>query len=526
MKKIKYVFITILLISIILMLLSVNSNAASATITAPSEGIVGEPITISVSGSGVQWNLSLLVNDAEIAKSQELDNFESNKSISFSGKYTPTSEGKVTVTLKGSVTEVSDGNTITSFTSKEITIKAKAPETTPEPSESGNSGSNSGGSNSSSGSSSSTPAEQPKQEITFTAASGTVYTTTDSLNFRSTSDGSVIGSIPKAGTELEVTGTASDKTRVKYNGKEGYVASKYVTSDKPEEETKSDNANLKSLSIENVTLSPEFKADVTSYKAEIGNDINEVTVKAEAEDSKATIDVKGNKDLKAGENKITVSVSAEDGTAKIYEINVTKKDAVSLGLKTLKIKDTDIEKEFKTDKYNYTVSVKDVDKLDITTEATIEKATVEILGNENLQDGENTVTIMVKSEDGKETVTYQIKVNKNMETAVAQSNNENKLDSRVYLYGGICLLALIILIALIVYLIKNKSKNEDEYDQNDLFDYDNEAQKQSYKNEFLNQFEDNKVESEEIEEEPKVDFNNDDDKGPDEPPRRGRGKHF
>ena len=375
--------------------------------------------------------------------------------------------------------------------------------------------------------------EEPKQEEVpnFSDTNKTMYATGD-INLRDSWSTSSKATKISKGTELQVTATSTNKVngyvwyRVKYEGATKYVASSLLTSDAPAaEEEKSNNANLKSLSIENVTLTPEFKADVTNYKAEVGNDIKEVTVKAETEDSKATVDVKGNKDLKAGENKITVSVSAEDGTVKIYEINVTKTDKAVLGLKTLKIKDTDIEKEFKTDKYSYTVSVKDVDKLDITTEATMEKATVEILENENLQDGENTVTIMVKSEDGKETVTYQIKVNKNMETAATQSNNGNKLDSRVYLYGGICLLALIILIALIVYLIKNKSKNEDEYDQNDLFDYDNEAQKQNYKNEFLNQFEDNKVEQEEINEEPKVDFNNDDDKGPDEP-RRGRGKHF
>ena len=49
--------------------------------------------------------------------------FEGNKTISFSGTYTPTSEGNITVTLDGSATEASDGSTITSFASKTVSVK-------------------------------------------------------------------------------------------------------------------------------------------------------------------------------------------------------------------------------------------------------------------------------------------------------------------------------------------------------------------------------------------------------------------
>ena len=57
---------------------------------------------------------------------------------------------------------------------------------------------------------------------------------------------------------------------------------------------------------------------------------------------------------------------------------------------------------------------------------------------------------MVKSEDGKETVTYQVKVNKNVEEeAPIITSNKPKVDTTVYLYGGICALALILLIIMI-----------------------------------------------------------------------------
>ena len=60
--------------------------------------------------------------------------------------------------------------------------------------------------------------------------------------------------------------------------------------------------------------------------------------------------------------------------------------------------------------YNYIYN--EIDKLDIKATANDEKATVEIIGNNELVDGENLLTIIVKSEDGKETVTYTITVNK------------------------------------------------------------------------------------------------------------------
>ena len=41
-----------------------------------------------------------------------------------------------------------------------------------------------------------------------------------------------------------------------------------------------------------------------------------------------------------------------------------------------------------------------------------ESATVEILGNEELKEGENIITIIVSANEGEEQVTYQIKANK------------------------------------------------------------------------------------------------------------------
>ncbi len=89
---------------------------------------------------------------------------------------------------------------------------------------------------------------------------------------------------------------------------------------------KSSDANLKKLEIENVKIDPEFKSDVLEYKAEVEAGTEKVTIKAEANDSKANISGTGEKSVAVGTNKLEIIVAAEDGTTKTYNIILTVKD--------------------------------------------------------------------------------------------------------------------------------------------------------------------------------------------------------
>ena len=127
-----------ILFAIILMFTLKNvCYAASANISCESSANVGKEITITANVTGVQWNLELKVNGQTIAKSSELENYEANKTVNFSGKYTPNAEGTLNVTLEGSVTEYSDGSTIREFSPKVITVKASSTSTNETPSNSG-----------------------------------------------------------------------------------------------------------------------------------------------------------------------------------------------------------------------------------------------------------------------------------------------------------------------------------------------------------------------------------------------------
>lgn len=319
------------------------------------------------------------------------------------------------------------------------------------------------------------PTPEPPKDPTFKDVNLTMYSTGD-INLRASwSTSSQATGIDK-GTELNVTGTSTDKVngyvwyRVNYNGTTKYVASNLLTNTKPEENTddKSNNTNLKTLTIEGVTLTPEFSPQTTVYNVEVGKDITKLNIKAEPEDEKSTISIQGNDELKDGENVVSISVSAEDGTIKIYEIKVTKNTEKTLGLATLKIADTDIEKTFKTDKYNYEIEIRELSKLDITAIANDETATVEILGNEDLQIGENVINIIVTSSDGTEKVNYQITVNK---VEVVQKNNTNTLNKEILIYIIIGATLLITLIIVIVYTVKHRNQEDNDFGGNFNYDY-------------------------------------------------------
>lgn len=88
--------------------------------------------------------------------------------------------------------------------------------------------------------------------------------------------------------------------------------------------SKSDNANLKSLSLSNGKLSPSFSASRTSYTATVANSVTQCRVYATASDSGAKVSVSGDSALKVGKNTRTVTVTAPSGAQKTYTITITR----------------------------------------------------------------------------------------------------------------------------------------------------------------------------------------------------------
>ena len=175
---------------------------------------------------------------------------------------------------------------------------------------------------------------------------------------------------------------------------------------------KSTNNNLASLEITDYTLA--FSATKTSYtisSTEVGKAL---TVKATAEDAKATVKVSSPK-LAEGSNTITVTVTAESGAKKTYTItvNVPKKEEVkntAINLKTLEVVGYNIN--FNPDKTDYLLNVEhDVENIEINATLEDSESSKVIDGPKYLKDGENNYYITVTDKNGKRK-TYGITVNR------------------------------------------------------------------------------------------------------------------
>jgi methionine-rich copper-binding protein CopC len=216
----------------------------------------------------------------------------------------------------------------------------------------------------------------------------------------------------------------------------------------PTPPAKSSNANLSMIVTSPVDFTGFKPSKTEGYSITVGSDVTEVTVKTTKQDSKATVEVTGNKNLQEGTNIINVEVTAEDGTKKVYKITVVKlaaetitnpniedAPAVKVALASLTITGGTINEPFNPDTTEYTASVEaDVEKIEIQATANVASARVEITGADTLQEGENIVTIKVISQDGSDVKTYTIKVTKAAEEIVPEEEPE---DNEITISGAV-----------------------------------------------------------------------------------------
>ena len=100
---------------------------------------------------------------------------------------------------------------------------------------------------------------------------------------------------------------------------------KVITQAELEASYSKDN-NLKSLSVEGLKLEPEFNKDTTDYKVTAESNTTEIKINATKSDSKADLSGTGTFKVTEGENKFTITVEAENGSIKKYNITVNVTD--------------------------------------------------------------------------------------------------------------------------------------------------------------------------------------------------------
>ena len=83
---------------------------------------------------------------------------------------------------------------------------------------------------------------------------------------------------------------------------------------------------LDSITVSDCTLDPVFNSTTTEYSCTVKNNISSVNVNAQATSTKSKVRGLGTKDLSVGVNTLPIRVIAEDGSEKIYNVNVNRKD--------------------------------------------------------------------------------------------------------------------------------------------------------------------------------------------------------
>ncbi len=215
---------------------------------------------------------------------------------------------------------------------------------------------------------------------------------------------------------------------------------------------KDSDSSLKLLtpSKGNITL----QSGVYHYYLAVDSTVSELTLEAVPNSKKAIVTYlyQGNPvdslehlKLNEGENKVTIIVTAEDGTVSVYEVTIDRtkylpsRDNI---LDELKVSEGTLTPEFNPDILNYQVTVdSSVSSLDVNAKVHDSKSTVTYRYNgkevDNLEDlellpGDNKVEVTVTSESGK-SKTYTVTIHKKVRTIDIEKEEYNiSVDGKTY----------------------------------------------------------------------------------------------
>ena len=206
---------------------------------------------------------------------------------------------------------------------------------------------------------------------------------------------------------------------------------------------KNNDSSLKSIKVDSHEII--VKEKTLLYTLKVDNDVLKPTITAIASDLEAKIEIDPIEELKEGENKINIIVTAADNTKTNYVVNIIRDKLISTNskIKKLTIKNHDIL--FDSETFNYKVKLdKDEEKLDINVETSNNKATYLITGNKDLMN-KSVIKIKVTAEDKETISTYTIEIEKDI---------KNKSNYFPFIILGVGIISIILAI-----LLKKKKKN-------------------------------------------------------------------
>ena len=446
-----------LIIAMLLFIPQIVLAAPNATISTSASSIEkGKAVTATVTLTDTAaWNIKIVGSGAATCSSKQADVTSDGKSTTkkFTLSCTSTTEGTINFNVTGDITSGSGQAKDISLT-KDVTVtKAKSSDNTLS------------------------DLKVDGTTVSGFSASKTSYTLSDNSGtsisieaMPTDSKASVSGTGSKTlkygKNTFTVTVTAENGTKKTYN----------IIVTKPD--PRSDNNYLKSLTVSGEEI--DFNKNTTNYLIKVEHEVNEVTISAETEDSKASVSGTGKKTLKDYSNEFKIAVKAENETTKTYVVKISRKDAsgnyeklsTDNSVKSMSITNYDLKFNKDTKKYNVLVD-EDVNEIEIKVVPTDSNASVSIQNNTNLQAGLNKVEVVITAENGDKNE-YLINVYKIGEekeeviptpTPVPTPSNDEKEETKNdgvniwMIIAGIELLAIIVL--LVMLFGKNKKGNND-----------------------------------------------------------------
>lgn len=176
------------------------------------------------------------------------------------------------------------------------------------------------------------------------------------------------------------------------------------------------------------TLVPYFNKDIHKYNVFLSENTPAININYTKEETDDFVEGIGKIPLKSGVNEVIVNIRKTDGTTDKYTLIVyrgysEKKDYQSATLTNLEIVGHEID--FEESIFDYVINIEENEtELDINYIPSSEYAHVRLVGNTNLIEAENIITLTVTSQDEKISNIYTIKVNK-----VISTFHENKSDT-------------------------------------------------------------------------------------------------
>ena len=258
--------------------------------------------------------------------------------------------------------------------------------------------------------------------------------------------------------------------------------------------TKSSNNYLSGITVGTGTLSPEFYRETFDYTVEFDDTVNlydlkEIEISATAEDDRATVEGAGTIQLNEGENNIALTVTAENGSARTYNIKVVKPEAVdqsSLRLKTLVLNGINTDGEYQTinldfnpDTFEYNITVPNsITSISVNPTTENEDIIIESNGGENLNEGENKIIIILTSpSDDTIKTTYTINIERQAALTTAEEHGLNNKQLGIVIIAVI--VGVILLIVIIIAIVKHRKKKkgfgfDDDEEDNEIHFINNE----------------------------------------------------